>query len=1038
MKKLPILLIFLLSFTQLAFSQTATGVITQVPCNNNGIYTITTTGIPLPITYTYYVNGNTVVHANVNSATDQLTGFGMDNWGWVSCQATGGGLSGWAQNTYTPSFTFTTSSVSPICPATMGTVTATQTSGTPGPFTYNWTNNQTLLSYSGNGISVPVGDYSAVITDQMTGCILHINDTSTLVQQLSNVTGTITTTNASCTNGTATVVPSGGVAPYTYLWVTGATTASISGLTQGFYGLTITDATGCQSNNLGAFIQQTPRITVNTTITNATCLQVDGSAIAFGSGGVGPYTYAWSNGQTGNTAINLAGTTSYTVIATDANGCTGRGFAYVNSNTPITVTFTATPSQCTSATGSVTLSPTGGTAPYTYFWPSSPATTGATLSSVSPGTYSFRVTDAVGCVRSGTAVVSPISTINLNVQASTVVCPNTMGTITASVSGSNPPFTYLWSNGATTSQVTGAVLGSHSCTVTDAVGCSVTKSASVRSVSPVSVGVSTTPATCIFHTDGTATSSVSGGVAPYTYSYTGGTTTPNASGLGVGSYWLTVTDANGCTARKHFRITNSNTNPSCYCTISGTVYVDANTNCILDAGETGLENIRVNCSGYGSTFTDANGFYSFRVPTGTYTISEQVKAFYPLASCQSNNVSVSVVAAAGCNNVVNFANDVTTIHDLKIVTVNSTLPPIPGNNYRQKVIVKNQGTVAETGIQMGYQHDSQMPFANSTLTSFMQPNSVGAPYNYSVTTGFPSLNPNRSSVMLLNYNTPTNIPLGTTVNFYDTVTHVAPIGTNWLLDYSPWDNVNTYQTSVIGSYDPNYKEVSPKGEGPNGAFTSAVKEFDYTIHFQNEGTYFAQNIYITDQLDDDFDWTTFKPGYSDYYYTVTLSETGLVTFTFPKINLPWKDAYGDELSSGLVNYSIQRKDNTPQGTQFTNTADIFFDFNAPITTNTTVNTLDDGNTNVEDEIRNNGIAVELYPNPARDILNISVNKLPQHETAILSLIDIVGNVVRAEKIELQQGSTELTRNISDLAKGAYIARIQFENGASIVKKVVLY
>lgn len=1038
MKKHSLLIVLLLAFSLSAISQTATGVVTQVPCNNDGIYTVTTTGIPLPITYTYYVNGTTVVHPNVNSATDQLTNFGMDNFGYVSCRASGGGNSAWAQNTYTPSFTFRTSGTSPICPATMGTLTATQLTGTPGPFSFTWTNSQSLLTYTGNNASVPVGTYQVEITDQMTGCVLQPNDSLLFIQQLSNVTGTVNTTAASCTNGTATVTATGGVAPFTYQWVTGATTTSISGLSQGYYPVTITDAQGCQSNNLGAFISQNPRITVNTTVTNATCLQTDGSAMAFASGGVGPYTYAWSNGQTGNTATNLSGSTSYTVIATDANGCTGQRGTWIGTNTPINVTYTSTPSQCTSPTGSATLTVTGGTAPYTYTWINNPGATGASISNMAPGTYGFQVTDAVGCLRTGNVVISPISTINANALASSVVCPNTTGTVTAVANGSNPPFTYLWNTGATTSQLTGVSLGWYTCEITDALGCKVSKSVTLRSVSPITIAMSTTPASCLYSTDGSATPTISGGLAPYTYAYTNGTTTANASNLGVGRYWLTVTDANGCTGRKYFNITNANTSTSCYCTISGTVYHDANSNCVLDAGETGIENIRVNCSGFGSTFTDANGNYSFRVPTGTYTISEQIHAYYPLASCQNNNISVSVTAAAGCNTVVNFANDMNTIHDLRMITLNSTLPPIPGNPYQQKVIVKNQGTVTESGIQLGYEHDGQLAFANAGLASFSQMNPVTAPHAYSVTTGYPSLNPNDDHVMLLNYNTPTNVPVGTVVNFYDSVANAAPIATNWVLDYTPWNNVNSYQTTVIGSYDPNYKEVSPKGTGPTGDFTSDVNEFNYTIHFQNEGTYFAQNIYITDQLDPDFDWTSFEPGYSDYEYTTTLSEDGLVTFTFANINLPWKDVYGDALSSGLVNYSIRRKETLPQGTELTNTADIFFDYNPPITTNTTVNTLRDATSIDGPNGISNTIKLEVYPVPAKDIVNIRISNLSENKAAALSIIDMLGNVVRKDKLDLNQGSTTISQNLAGFAQGTYLARVQFEDGSYLIKKVVLF
>ncbi len=1042
MKNTKLLFLFLVCIAQSAMSQTATGTITQAPCNNDGIYTVTTTGLALPITYTYYVNGATIVHSNVNSTTDQLTNIGMENYGYLACQVTNGSSNAYTQNNYTPAFTFSTDGISPVCPATMGTVSATQESGTAGSFSYSWTNTTTLISYSGNNASVPLGEYSVEITDQISGCVLELLDTNVQIQQLSNVTAAINVTPASCTNGAATAVASGGVAPYSYLWVNGATSSTLTGLTQGYYSLIITDDQGCQSNILSANIVQNPQVNVNKTITNATCVQNDGSAIAFGSGGSNPYTYAWSNGQTGNTATNLTGGTTYTVIATDVNGCTGQTNAYINSSSPITVTYASTVSQCTSSTGTVSLTVTGGTAPYTYYWNSNPSANGSTLSNLAPGSYSFKVTDDAGCVRTGSAVVSPTSTMNATANGSNVSCPNTTGTASVSVTGSNPTFTYLWSNGATTYQISGVPLGSYSCVITDALGCSLTKSALVQSSSPVNVLISTVPATCIYNTDGSAASTVSGGLAPYTYAYSNGSTSPTASGLGVGNNFLTVTDDNGCSTSKNFWITNSNTSTDCYCTISGNVYVDANTDCTFDTGEVGVENVMIHCAGFGYTFTDANGYYSFKVPSGTYTISEQVNGYYPLAACQSNSTSVTVVAASGCNTVVDIANVINPIHDLKIVTVNSTLPPIPGNNYQQKVIVKNEGTITESGIQLGYKHDSQLPFVNSSLPSFIQLNSGFAPYSYSVESGFPTLNPNGTSVMLLNYNTPTNIPLGTVVNFYDTVTNLAPINVNWLLDYSPWNNVNTYQTTVVGSFDPNYKEVSPKGDGPEGFITSATAEFDYTIHFQNEGTYFAQNISVTDQLDSDLDWSTLKPGYSDYSYTTTVSETGLITFTFANINLPWKSAYGDALSSGLINYSIRRKSTNAVGTEFTNSANIYFDYNAPITTNTTLNTLSDSTASIEEvlfsENSSDAITLDLFPVPARDFITIRLNNVSKSEVATLSIIDIMGNVIVSNKIDLNEGSTAVTQNLSNLANGTYLTRIQFDNGSFVIKKIVLY
>ena len=1039
MKKIHLLFLLLAFSAQHALSQTVSGTFTTIPCNNDGVLDVTTTGLTPPIDFTYYMGTTTIIHSNVNTTTDQLTNIPMSNSGYISVYATDGSGNAWDNPNYTPAFSFWTYGTNAVCPSTMGTLTATQNTGGAGPFTITWTDTLTLNNYNGSPVSAPIGVYNCLITDAGSGCVLDLTDSvAAQISQTSTVTGTVNTTQASCTDGTATVTGSGGTGPYTYQWMNGATTPTISGLSQGQYAVVVTDDQGCVSPTLWGNVAQNPVISVNTTVTDASCLQSDGEILAFGSGGVSPYTYNWSNGQVGNNATGLSGDNWYEVFATDANGCFGSASVYVNTSTPITVSYTATPSSCTAPTGSATVTPTGGTPPYSIVWNTSPSVTGATLSNYAPGTYGFTVTDAVGCVRTGSAVIPPTSTINASALGSTVICPATTGNAWANVSGSNPPFTYLWSNSATTSSISGVAIGAYTVEITDAVGCSVTKTAILTTASPLTLAVSTVPVSCVFNTDGSATTQVFGGTPPYTYSYTSGANTATANGLGVGTHYVTVTDANGCSKTKQFFVNNAATTTDCFCTIEGTVYLDDNANCTLDGGEGGIHNIMVHCSGYGYVFTDANGYYSFQVPTGTYTITEQVNAYYPLQTCQPASETVSVVAAPGCTSTVNIANDINTINDLKLTTFSGWMPPVPGNDYNQFVVVENIGTVTENDVQMGYEHDGQLTFSNVNLPSFMQ---TGGPTHYSVSSGYPILDPGNSNSTIITYNVPTNIPIGTEVDIYDTVAHVAPIDVNWLLDYTPWNNVNHHEPVVVGSYDPNFKEVHPKGIGPEGFITSEITEFDYTIHFQNEGTYYAQNIYIKDQLDDDLDWTTLVPGYSEYSYTTTVSETGEVTFTFANINLPWKDQFGDALSSSFVNYSIKRKDNLPQGTEITNYADIYFDYNPPITTNTVINTIDDGEfDSIEEieEIKENEISVDIYPVPANEMITFRINNVSKDEIATLYIVDLSGKIVRTEKIYLGAGTNYVNQNVSELESGNYLTKIQFDNGLFLVDKIVLF
>jgi hypothetical protein len=1040
MKKLNFLVLLMGFFTLSVQGQSVTGTITQQPCNNDGIYEATATGFNLPITYTYYLGGQVIAtHSNVNSFTDQLTNIPMppSTLSAFRVHASDGSNHDYSPYIYLSSqFDFYSSITDATCPSNMGNLEAVYVSGTTGPFTFNWENHQTLVSYPGNNIPAPVGNYTVTITDQTTGCAITTD--SIVINQISDVLASVNTTNADCTDGTATVTPSGGTAPYTYLWMNGATSQTISGLAQTYATVVVTDVDGCQSNTAGASVNQTTTISVTNSTTPATCLQSDGSSILFPTGGTPPYTYSWDNGQTGNTGTNLS-QGGYNIIVTDANGCFGTEYVYVSASTPVTTTLSVTQSSCTVADGSATVTPAGGTAPYTIEWNTFPTVTGASISNMTAGAYSFTVTDAVGCVRTGAANIPFESNVYLNLYGSSITCPNTTGDITSWVSGNNPPFTYSWSNGATTEDIIGVSIGSYSCIVTDALGCTKTKSASISSQSDMNIGFTVTNVSCVFNADGAVTANVTGGTAPFTYSYSNGSMLNTATGLEMGTYSLTVTDANGCSKTQSFTIGNANTDASCYCTIEGIVYVDDNANCVIDGGETGIENMMIHCSGQGYTFTDANGYYSFEVPTGTYTITEQTHPNYSFSSCQNANTTVNITASAGCVSTVNISNQVNVISDLKVLTVNANIPPVPGNVYQQKVIIENIGTTTETDVQFGYEHDGQLTYQNSSSPLLIQD---GGPTNYGIHTGFPTLNANTTEIILINYNTPTNIPIGTEVIFHDSVANMAPIDVNWLLDETPWNNVNTYGTTSIASYDPNYKEVSPKGVDAPGYIPSDVTEFNYTIHFQNEGTYYAQNIYITDQLDDDFDWTTLSPGYSDYSYTTTVSETGLVTFTFADIHLPWKSGFGDALSSGLINYSIDRKPNLPQGTEFTNTANIYFDYNAPITTNTTLNTLNDSIFLELDEVDNGQAKIEdktmdIYPVPAQDFITIRVNNLIKNEHATLNAIDLMGNIIQSEKISLSGGSNMVTQNVSRLATGTYLTQVLFEDGSFLVKKVVV-
>ncbi|WP_345258794.1 hypothetical protein [Marinicella pacifica] len=276
----------------------------------------------------------------------------------------------------------------------------------------------------------------------------------------------------------------------------------------------------------------------------------DGQATASGSGGVPPYTYAWSDGQTTATATNLiAGV--YSVTVTDNNG--GNDAASVTITEPTAVVATAVVDNNVSVNGGndgqATASGSGGVPPYTYAW--SDGQTTATATNLIAGVYSVTVTDNNG----GNDAASVTITEPTAVVATAVVDNNVSvnggndGQATASGSGGVPPYTYAWSDGQTTATATNLIAGVYSVTVTDNNGGTDATSVTITEPTPLTATITNVVDESVpGAADGSATVSASGGVPPYSYLWSNGGTTATINGLTAGSYTVTVTDDNGATA----------------------------------------------------------------------------------------------------------------------------------------------------------------------------------------------------------------------------------------------------------------------------------------------------------------------------------------------------------------------------------------------------------------------------------------------------------------------------------------------------------
>jgi hypothetical protein len=422
-------------------------------------------------------------------------------------------------------------------------------SGGNGTYTFAWSNGATTEDLTG----LVAGSYTGTITDGL-GCTLVAGPL--LIEEPTQITLALdSTTNILCngdSTGAIAITVAGGFAPYTFAWSNGSTTEDLTNLPAGSYVGTITDDNGCSVASSAIVITEPSAIAVALdTVINVLCNGgTNGEIQITVSGGVSPYTYLWSNGLTTEDLNSLAAG-AYTGTITDANGCVlVAGPVTVSEPTVIVVTpDLVTNVSCFGLTnGKIEITVTGGTSPYTYLW--SNGATSQDLSNIGAGSYSGTITDANGCTLvAGPVVITEPTALSLVVDNTTNVSCNggSNGAISITVSGGTPGYTYLWSNGSTTDDLTGLGAGSYTGTVTDANGCTLVGGPVVITAPTALTASVATTNEIQGGTAGTTTLTVGGGTSPYAYLWSNGATTQNLSGLVAGTYTVTVTDANGCT-----------------------------------------------------------------------------------------------------------------------------------------------------------------------------------------------------------------------------------------------------------------------------------------------------------------------------------------------------------------------------------------------------------------------------------------------------------------------------------------------------------
>jgi gliding motility-associated-like protein len=524
-----------------------------------------------------------------------------------------------------------------------GSVDLTVTGG-PAPFTYTWSNGSTSEDIA----SLGVGTYTVTVSDG-NGCTGTASATITqppLLTASSNVTTNFNGFGVSCfgsTNGAISVTPGGGSPGYTYVWNTGSTNEDLSGLPAGTYTVTATDINGCTITS-SITLTEPPALTEAISAfqypsgSNISCFGLsDGSTDVTIGGGSPGYTYVWNTGSTNEDLSGIpAGT--YTVTATDINGCTITSCITLTEPPALTEAISAFqyPSgnniSCFGLSdGSTDITIGGGSPGYTYVW--NTGSTNEDLSGLPAGTYTVTATDINGCTITSSITLTEPPALTEAISAfqypsgSNISCFGLSdGSTDVTIGGGSPGYTYVWNTGSTNEDLSGLPAGTYTVTATDINGCTINSSITLTEPPALTEAISAfqypsgSNISCFGLSDGSTDVTIGGGSPGYTYVWNTGSTNEDLSGLPAGTYTVTATDINGCTITSSITLTEP---PALTEAISAFQYPSgSNISCFgLSDGSTDVT-IGGGSPGYtyvwntGSTNEDLSG-----LPAGTYTVT---------------------------------------------------------------------------------------------------------------------------------------------------------------------------------------------------------------------------------------------------------------------------------------------------------------------------------------------------------------------------------------------------------------------------------
>lgn len=597
--------------------------------------------------------------------------------------------------------TITTNTTSNVCFGNCtGSATVTSISNGIPPFTENWSNGQSGPVASGlcNGI------YTVMVTAS-NGCT---NNFTTSISSPAQITALSSITSPSCTlcNGSSTTTALGGVGPYTYSWTSGATGSTVNNLCAGLYQVLVTDNVGC-NQIINVPISNVPGIaSENFTILNEQCAgSCNGAATVQAVGGIAPITYTWltTPAITNSVAVSLC-SGNYFVQMKDAQGCIRTSSTTISSSPGLTLSPFISPPSCTGPpNGTISVIPAGGVGTYSYTWLPS-GSTSQSLTNVGPGNYTVTVTDG-NCTKSQAFTLSSLNNPALSYTQTNVNCFSACtGSIVALGTSTAGAVTYSWSSGALTPTLTNICPGIITLTVSSPDGCKALQSFTITDNPALQLSISNVQnVKCFGDCNGQITLIPSGGILPYTFTWSpAGVSNPQFS-LCAGNYSATVIDSKGCSLTttaaivgplQAIAITNTVTNSSCSTAADGSASVTVNGGtpsytfswsgpATFTSSAQNLNNI---LSGtYILNTTDASGCTKTTTLQVVPTITVDANAGRDSVFCSGGSIVLNGSNSIGASGGFNWTSISNTVSISNSPTVNVT-PSVGSNTYVLMVV----------------------------------------------------------------------------------------------------------------------------------------------------------------------------------------------------------------------------------------------------------------------------------------------------------------------------------------------------------------